>query len=74
MNRDHKSSLVKYCESFNFPSLSEEDFNIISIDSEGFDILAGKHKCRINFPERLTETSQARPAFISLSKRTTIKN
>ena len=68
MNRDHRSSLVKYCESFNLSSLGEEDYSITSVDSEGFNIHAGQHKCRINFPETLTEPSQARAAFISLSK------
>jgi heme iron utilization protein len=68
MNSDHKSSLVKYCELFNIPSLNEDDYSITSVDSEGFNVNAGHHKYRIDFIERLTEPSQARSAFISLSK------
>ena len=52
MNSDHKSSLVKYCESFNLSSLSEDEYSITAVDSEGFNIHAGAHKLRISFPER----------------------
>jgi len=47
MNQDHQKALVHYCKVFKAVELSA--VAMTGIDSEGFDMLAGKLKLRIDF-------------------------
>lgn len=67
MNDDHKSALVKYCRDYNF-ELSEEEYSMTGIDSEGIDIIAGKSNVRIRFDKPLDDASQAREVLVSMAK------
>jgi putative heme iron utilization protein len=66
MNQDHQKALVHYCKVLkavepNVPSMT-------GIDSEGFDMLAGKLKLRIDFDSRISTSEQARKELVRLAR------
>ncbi|MBC7474673.1 MAG: DUF2470 domain-containing protein [Candidatus Sericytochromatia bacterium] len=69
MNDDHHDSIIKYCRVLK--NLSVEEAKIISIDSEGFDVLADNNFVRFNFDEPVNDAVKAREVFVKMSQLTT---
>jgi len=66
MNRDHQPALHHYCELFGRPGA--ESVSMTGIDSEGFDVLAGKHKVRIDFDSPIQTSEEARANLVKLAR------
>jgi heme oxygenase (biliverdin-IX-beta and delta-forming) len=67
MNRDHSKALFHYCKVFG--RAEAEAVTITGIDSEGFDLLADKHKLRIDFDSPISTSEEARAELVRLAKR-----
>lgn len=66
MNRDHQQALFHYCKVF---GRAEADaVTMTGIDSEGFDLLADKHKLRIDFETPIHTTEEARANLVRLAR------
>lgn len=66
MNQDHQKALIHYCK-----VLKGIDASVVSmtgIDSEGFDMLAGKLKLRIDFDSPISTPEEARRNLVSLAR------
>jgi len=66
MNQDHQKALNHYCK-----VLKGIDASVVSmtgIDSEGFDMLAGKLKLRIDFDSPISTPEQARKELVRLAR------
>lgn len=66
MNQDHQKALIHYCK-----VLKGIDASVVSmtgIDSEGFDMLAGKEKLRIDFDSPISTPEEARRNLVRLAR------
>jgi putative heme iron utilization protein len=66
MNQDHQKALIHYCK-----VLRGIDASVVSmtgIDSEGFDMLTGKLKLRIDFDSPISTPEDARKNLVKLAK------
>jgi putative heme iron utilization protein len=66
MNQDHQKALIHYCK-----VLTGIDASVVSmtgIDSEGFDMLAGKLKLRIDFDSPIYTPEDARKNLVRLAR------
>jgi putative heme iron utilization protein len=66
MNRDHQQALFHYCKVFG--RAEAEAVTMTGIDSEGFDLLAGKRKLRIDFDSAIHTTEEARANLVRLAR------
>ncbi len=66
MNRDHQQALFHYCKVFG--RAEAEAVTMTGIDSEGFDLLAGKRKLRIDFDSAIHTTEEARARLVQLAR------
>jgi putative heme iron utilization protein len=65
MNRDHQKALFQYCKGF---GVDVHAVTMIGIDSEGFDMLADKHKLRIDFESPIHTSEEARANLVRLAR------
>ena len=66
MNQDHRKALLHYCR-----ALMEAEPAIVAmtgIDSEGFDMLAGKLKVRVDFDSPISTVDEARKNLVRLAR------
>jgi len=66
MNQDHQKALIHYCKVLK--GVETSDVTMTGIDSEGFDMLAGKLKLRIDFDSPISTSEQARKELVRLAK------
>jgi putative heme iron utilization protein len=66
MNRDHRKALFHYCKVLK--GIDVDDVMMVGIDGEGFDMLAGKRKLRIDFEAPIKTVEEARAALVRLSR------
>lgn len=74
MNADHADSLIAYCQ--HFRHLTTSSARMLGIDSDGFDVLAGKEAdeqadnktLRFTFDQPVTDALSARAALVAMSK------
>ena len=66
MNRDHQQALFHYWKVFG--SAEAEAVTMTGIDSEGFDLLADKHKLRIDFDAPIHTSEEARANLVRLAR------
>ncbi|MEO8417550.1 MAG: DUF2470 domain-containing protein [Methylophilaceae bacterium] len=74
MNADHADSLIAYCKHFH--NLTTSSVSMLGIDSDGFDVLAGKDAdeqadnktLRFSFDQPITDALSARTALVAMSK------
>jgi putative heme iron utilization protein len=66
MNQDHKPALFHYCEILGRSNV--EEVIMSGIDSEGFDMLAGKQKLRIDFDSPIDTSEEARANLVKLAR------
>ena len=66
MNQDHQKALIHYCEVF--CRRNPETVVMTGIDSEGFDLLAGKSKLRIDFESSISTPEEARAVLVKLAR------
>lgn len=64
MNEDHKSALTRYGETY--LGVVSQDWILVGIDCEGFDMALGEEIHRINFPETVTNNAQLRKNFMDM--------
>jgi len=67
MNADHADALRRYCEHTHGVSYGTPQ--MIGIDCDGFDVLAGERVLRFEFDEPVTNPGKAREAFVRLSEK-----
>lgn len=67
MNRDHSKALFHYCKMSGQADV--EAVTMTGIDSEGFDLLAGKRKLRIDFDSPISTSEEARAELVRLARR-----
>lgn len=67
MNQDHQQALFHYCKLFD--RAGAESVTMTGIDSEGFDLLADKHKLRIDFDSAIHTSEEARANLVKLARR-----
>jgi putative heme iron utilization protein len=66
MNRDHQKALFHYCRVLR--GVEVDVVTMTGIDSEGFDMLAGKLKLRIDFDSPIHTSEEARAALVRLAR------
>lgn len=66
MNRDHQKALFHYCKVFG--GIEVDAVTMTGIDSEGFDMLAGKRKLRIDFDSPIHTSEEARANLVKLAR------
>ena len=66
MNQDHQKALIHYCKVLK--DVETNDVAMTGIDSEGFDMLTGKLKLRIDFESPISTSEQARKELVRLAK------
>jgi len=66
MNQDHQKALIHYCKVLK--GVESSDVTMKGIDSEGFDMLAGKLKLRIDFDSPISTSEEARKELVRLAK------
>lgn len=66
MNRDHQQALFHYCKLFG--EAGAQSATMTGIDSEGFDLLAGKRKLRIDFETPIHTSEEARANLVKLAR------
>ena len=66
MNQDHQKALIHYCKVLK--DVETNDVGMTGIDSEGFDMLTGKLKLRIDFESPISTSEQARKELVRLAK------
>jgi putative heme iron utilization protein len=66
MNQDHRQALFHYSKTL--LGVDGEDVTMTGIDGEGFDMLAGKQKLRIDFRSAISTTEEARAALVELAR------
>ena len=66
MNRDHQKALFHYCRVLR--GVEVDAVTMTGIDSEGFDMLAGKLKLRIDFDSPIHTSEEARAALVRLAR------
>lgn len=66
MNQDHQKALVHYCEGLKGARAAA--VTMTGIDSEGFDMLAGKLKQRIDFDSPIFTAEDARKNLVRLAR------
>jgi len=64
MNEDHRSALTRYGKTY--LDITSQDWNIVGIDVEGFDMALGDEIHRLNFPETVTNNAQLRKNFTDM--------
>lgn len=67
MNQDHQQALIHYCAALR--GVEASTVTMAGIDSEGFDMLAGRRKVRIHFESPIGTLEGARAALVKLAKR-----
>jgi putative heme iron utilization protein len=66
MNRDHQQALFHYCKLVDRDGV--ESVTMTGIDGEGFDLLADKHKLRMDFDAAIHTTEEARATLVRLAR------
>lgn len=66
MNGDHQQALFHYCKLFG--RAEAKAVTMTGIDSEGFDLLADKHKLRIDFDAPIHTSEEARANLVKLAR------
>lgn len=66
MNQDHEQSLLHYANAL--LGVDADSVTMTGIDGEGFDMLAGKRKLRIDFDSPISTPEQARAALVKLAR------
>ncbi|HSO76768.1 MAG TPA: DUF2470 domain-containing protein, partial [Blastocatellia bacterium] len=66
MNRDHQKALFHYSRVLG--GVEVDAVTMTGIDSEGFDMLAGKQKLRIDFDSPIHTPEEARAALVRLAR------
>jgi putative heme iron utilization protein len=66
MNQDHQKALIHYCKVLK--NVEAGVVTMTGIDSEGFDMLAGKRKLRIDFDSPISTPEDARKILVRLAR------
>ena len=66
MNADHKGTLRHYCRHFH--SCEATDVEMLGIDCDGFDVRADNKVLRMEFPEPVLDSQQARQVLAAMSR------
>lgn len=67
MNQDHRQALFHYSRAL--LGVEAEEVEMAGIDGEGFDMLAGKRKLRIDFDSPISTMEEARAALVKLARK-----
>ena len=69
MNTDHASDLALYMSFYKKMTTFDQDSILLAgIDADGFDLMLNDSKMRFHFENPVTSISEARAAFVKLSK------
>jgi putative heme iron utilization protein len=68
MNTDHRQALFHYCKELRGANV--DGVTMTGIDREGFDMLAGQRKIRIDFDTPINTMEEARAALVKLARQT----
>lgn len=71
MNRDHQNALIHYCRVLK--GVESTGVTMTGIDSEGFDMLAGKVKQRIDFDSPISTPEDARKNLVKLARSSSLE-
>lgn len=66
MNNDHQDSIIKYCKAYKNKDV--ETAQMLSIDSEGFDVLGDNLFFRFDFEEPVLDAKMAREVLVKMAK------
>lgn len=66
MNQDHPRSLVEYCQ-HRF-GITPRETQMVTIDADGFDVLADGQALRFDFPAPIADPESARRELVRLSQ------
>ncbi len=68
MNHDHGDAIKHYCKIENIDAAGGDNPVMVGIDSEGFHIRVGSSISRVNFPEPIQDSQDARKALVAMSR------